>query len=502
MDLIFYKNLKKHKKTTEKNITFSVFGEGVISNEDDLISKPNECKVFHNFTLNDGALKTGLGFKDMEVPSSRTEISNWHTFNFEASNITAIKDITMFRYRDSQNDIYYYHLYLVSQADQVWYCLLIDTTGGTVINKSTTLVSDLISVIKYRIDSSDCLMYYIPTGMLYLTGYGREFYQGVPAFLSCVVHYGKVFGITNTNRNELVYSDNLDIRDWDDESGVVIEFLDERGSFEKLVSFNDYVYLFRENGITKISEYSNIDEFSFDHLYTSSSKIYEKSVCVCGEEVFFATRDGLYSFNGSRVQKICEDYDNYFQNLDNLNCSACCLDGKYYLATKLDFNDGQNVGCESSTSYTNNVLFEVDINTQKVDVLRGVDIKKIISVDTPFYSKVVACFNGTYCGHLGEVVHNGKLFSEVLPKSWSSFITDLGYKGKNKKIKEIILNTSTSCEVQIISDVETKTYSFNGSEKEQRCSASVNGKNFQFIFKTTEAECHISKPMIVFDVIS
>ena len=51
MVLIFYKNLKKHKKTTEKNITFSIFKDGVISNEDDLISKPNECKTFYNYTI-------------------------------------------------------------------------------------------------------------------------------------------------------------------------------------------------------------------------------------------------------------------------------------------------------------------------------------------------------------------------------------------------------------------------------------------------------------------
>ena len=137
-----------------------------------------------------------------------------------------------------------------------------------------------------------------------------------------------------------------------------------------------------------------------------------------------------------------------------------------------------------------------------MDVLRGVDIKKIIAIDTPYYSKVVACFNGSNIGKLGELVHNGKIFTSINNKSWSSFVTDLGYKGKNKKIKEIILNTSYPCEVEIVSDIETKTYSFDGSEKEQRALASVIGKNFQFIFKTDEENSHISKPMIVFDVIS
>lgn len=61
--MIFYKNHKKHKKTEEKNLVFSIFANGLVSNQDDLVAKPNECKNFYNLTFCDGALKTGLGFK-------------------------------------------------------------------------------------------------------------------------------------------------------------------------------------------------------------------------------------------------------------------------------------------------------------------------------------------------------------------------------------------------------------------------------------------------------
>ena len=503
MALIFYKNLKKHKKTEEKNITFSVFGEGVISNEDDLISKPNECKSFFNFTLLDGALKTGLGFKELEVPASTDNLTYVHNFDFASKNITEIKDLNLFRYLDIEDDCYYYHLIIMDQNDQLWTLLLIDNAGGLPISKSALYYTDLVSTCPYRIDQFDCLLYFTKTGMIYSSAYNTEKFNDVPALLSCVVHYNKVFGITNTNRNELVYQSNLDLREWSSEATSVIEFLDSMGAFTKLVVFNDYIYLFRENGITKISSYSSRDEFSFTHLYASTSKIYENSVCACGEVIFFVTREGLFSFNGTSVSKICEEYDNFFKNLDNSNCSSCCMDGKYYLATKCNFGDGEVIGCESNSTMKNNVLFEVDIESKKVDLLRGVDIKKIVSVDIPYYSKVVACFNdASNKGKLGELVHSGKNFNSVTTKKWQSFSTDLGYKGKNKKIKEIILNSSYPCEVQIISDVETKTYSFVGSDKEQRVLASVNGRNFQFVFITNEAESHISKPMIVFDVIS
>ena len=172
------------------------------------------------------------------------------------------------------------------------------------------------------------------------------------------------------------------------------------------------------------------------------------------------------------------------------------------MATRYDFNDELSLGCENETGYINNVLFEVDIETNSVDILRGVDIKKIIALDVPYFSKVIACFNGTNKAHLGELTHNGKIFTSSNQKFWTSFKTDLDFKGKMKRIKEIILNTEEDCEVIIESDLETKTYIFEGSEKEQRQLANVVGRNFQISFKSSSAESHISKPMIVFDVIS
>ena len=501
MVLIFYKNLKKHKKTTEKNITFSIFKDGVISNEDDLISKPNECKTFYNFTITDGALKTGLGFKDIEVPASESNLQTVHTYNMSTVGITEITAIDSFRYKHIEDDRYYYHINIVDQRGYLWICAVIDEIGYP-IAKSNLGFSDLVSTSPYRINDYDCILYFVPSGMIYSSGYETEKYTNVPPLLSVAVHYDKFFGITDTNRNELIYQDNLDLTNYDGADNKFIEFVDQRGAFTKLVTFNDYIYLFREYGITRISEYSTSGNFSFTHLYTSTSKIYENSVSVCGDLVYFATRDGLYSFNGSSVRRICEDFDSYFKNLDNTHCSACSMDGKYYLATRYDFNDELSLGCENETGYINNVLFEVDIETNSVDILRGVDIKKIIALDVPYFSKVIACFNGANKAHLGELTHNGKIFTSSNQKFWTSFKTDLDFKGKMKRIKEIILNTEEDCEVIIESDLETKTYIFEGSEKEQRQLANVVGRNFQISFKSSSAESHISKPMIVFDVIS
>ena len=497
--MIFYKNIKKHKKTSQKDIVFSIFANGVVSNQDDLVSKPNECKEYYNLTVNDGALKTGLGFRDLQVPASADDLENCHGYNF-AEKIDEIDGIWLDRWYNSDIEAYVYNLLMIDSTNYLWGVPMIDEYEGIVWSKSNKLSSYPTFQCQYRIDNTDCTLFFTEEGMLYTAAYGEGFYPDVPALISGVVHYDNFFGITNTNRNTLIYTTNLNLKEWSDEESSAIEFLDNRGSFTKLVAFNDYVYLFREYGITKISIYTSKDDFSFTHLYTSSSKIYENSVCVCGDKVFFMTRDGLYTFNGNTVSKVAEQYDDYFKNLDNSNCSSACLNGKYYIATKHYFNDGQQIGCEES-NFVNNVLFEIDIDNFSLNVYRGVDIRKILAVDNPYMSKLCACFYNNYKQQIGELTVDGKTFTNNNEKKWKSFETDLGYKSKEKKIKEIIINTLYDCNVEIKSDEETKVYSFSCSDKEQRLPVCVYGKNFQFSFFTDAEKCEICKPMIVFDVV-
>ncbi len=498
--MIFYKNIKKHKKSNEKNLIFSIFDAGVVSDLDDQLKNANECKSFYNLSYVNGALKTGLGFQDLAIPASIDNLQDCHTANF-AEDIDVIKGIWLDRWFQPDSNSYFYNLMLIDTKFKIWSLPLIDEFEGMVWPQSTALKSFPIYQCLYRISGKDACLFFSKEGMLAITSVTASLYENIPPIISCAVHYDKFFGITNTNRNMLIYKSNTNLLEWEDEENNTIEFLDNVGSFNKVIAFNDYVYLFREYGITKISIYSSTKDFSFTHLYNSASRIYENSVCLCGENIFFMTRDGLYAFNGNSVNKIASDYDVYFKNLDNKFASSACLNGKYYYATKCNFNDDNVVGCENQ-SYVNNVLFEIDINNFKLNLLRGVDILKILAIDIPYFSKLCACFNtDNFKQRVGELVYNGSIFENVTDKCWTSFFTDLGYKSKRKKIKEIIIISKFNCEIEIKSDEETKVYKFTGNPNEQRISVCIYGKNFQFSFKTNENQCDIQKPMIVFDVL-
>ncbi len=499
MALIFYKNLKKHRKITEKNLVFSIFDQGVTSNKDDQVCDARQCKSFHNLTYLDGALKTGLGFKDFEVPASLDKPNERHKIDF-SKKVDKVCGIWTNRWFYEDENAFSYNLYAIDTQNRLWGVVLIDELDGMLFQQYT-LPSYPTLQCSYRINNKDASLFFTTGGMVAFLTDVNGIYKNVPPMISCAVHYDSFFGITNTNRNTLVYTKNKDLLKWDDSANSTIEFLDNIGSFNKVVAFNDYVYLFRDFGITKLSIYTTKDDFSFTHLYNCPSKIFENTVCVCGDRIFFMTRDGLYAFNGNSVRKICQEYDVYLKELDNEHATCACLNGKFYLASRCNFDDGLKVGCESG-DYVNNVLFEIDIDTLALNLCRGVDVLKLLPIDTPFMNELCACFNTVYTQKVGFLTNSGSVFGSATQKSWTSFETDLGVKSKRKRIKEIVLTTHFPCKVRISSDEEEKVFDFDGKEDEQRLSVSVYGKNFQFEFFTDRQECFIQKPLILFDVMS
>lgn len=515
--MIFYPNHKNHKQTQEKNLIFSIFGDGITSDVDNSVAKPAQCEMFYNLSVVDGALKTGLGFEDLTVPASTDDLTTVHGFDF-ASKIDKILGVWVYRWvSEGENN---YQLLMLDSNYKVWAVLMIDPYSGFVIERSRRLKSFPTYCCTYRFDDVDSFVLFSKEGMVLFSGVMEGIYDQTPPMISCVVHYDNFFGVTNTNLSTLIYTKNLDLRNWQTEQSSAVEFMDNRGGFTKLVSFNDYVYLFREYGITKISIYTSKSDFAFTHLYTSTSKIFEDSVCVCGENVLFLTREGLCSFNGNSVNRVAEDYNKIWRRLDNTHVSTACLNGKYYVATRLDFDDGAKIGCENESGFVNNVLLEIDIENFDLQIYRGVDIVRLASADTPYFCKLVACFNGQHCQRVGQLTFGahqdenfddkaaldnsssvGKTFGQATEKFWKSYSTDLDFPGRRKKVKEIMLTTKGDVTMEIASDEETKTYTFEGGKNLQKIAANVVGKTFKFSFYTNSAQCEIEKPVVVFDVV-
>lgn len=196
---------------------------------------------------------------------------------------------------------------------------------------------------------------------------------------------------------------------------------DELGYARRILNFDENIYVFRDYGITKITQINN--KFTTNPVYSSSTQIFTNTISVCGNVILFMTRDGLYSFNGIKVTKCNIEISKMLSNLGD-NAVASSLGDKYYLALRLDFRDGKQVLCEEG-EYINNAILIVDIRDFSYQIIRGVDIGSLYALKTDMFEKMLLTFNSNYESKLGEIVDTSKCFDENLPKYWcSGLLTD------------------------------------------------------------------------------
>ena len=318
------------------------------------------------------------------------------------------------------------------------------------------------------------------------------------------MHYERMFAIMEGERNRLIFSANLDPTNWNEEldEGGFIEMQDDRGKLNKVVSFNDYIYVFRDFGIARVSAYGDQASFSVSQLFASSSLIYGNSVCVCGQKIYLLTRDGIHSFDGYTMTKLNLGIEKLFDGIQNDNCSTLFYNGKYYLACRLNFDDEEKVGCEAyEGGYINNALIEIDIKTNETTVYRGMDICSMLSLDDGNFCKFVACFNGEYKQKLGQLTNDGKMFGVPLKKVWKSPKSNMGYPGKLKTVKEIYIKSKSKANITISTEETQKTYTCQSSPKTERIKTNITGEQIEVKFESEDENSEISCPQITIGVV-
>ena len=360
------------------------------------------------------------------------------------------------------------------------------------------------SAVYYNINGTDVMLVSSPTdGMFkFQPATSSELLASAPKIISICRHYERVFAIEEGKRNKLVFSANLDPTNWDmnlDNAGY-IEIIDDRGCLQKVVSFNDYVYIFKEYGISRLSAYGDQSEFSLSSMFVTSGKIYGNSVCVCGDRIMFLARDGIYSFDGYSATKLSLNIESMFED-NNDKCCSAYHNGKYYLGCRLKYDDSEVVGCEAyDGGYVNNSLIELDLKTGDISLTRGVDLKDMCSIEYETVNKLAVLFNNEHKKKLGEMDASGAIFGVPLKKIWTSPYTNLGYPNKIKKITKFTLVAKENCKVIIKTDLETKTFEVKGKNSTSVIYPNLKGEMFQFSLETDGSFASIACPEITIDI--
>ena len=285
---------------------------------------------------------------------------------------------------------------------------------------------------------------------MYVWKSNRPPYQlsDAPIVTSMCVNGQVLFCALKKECYKIWYTRELEIDDIVDEvAGKNFITLDvELGFARKLITLEDKTYIFRDYGISKISLYK--DEIEVSEVFKTNTLICPNTICACGSNILFFTSEGLFSFNGTRVVK-CE------LNLTGLkpvldNAMADSLGQKYYLALKLDFNDGLSVGDEQNEGWVNNALLVVDCSDFSFQIVRGVDILKPLALKTLECEKLLVIFNTGNVRKIGEVIESSKYYDIVLPKLWRK--TNVLDTNNNKLVTKLIVKSDKDVVFNLIFD--------------------------------------------------
>lgn len=501
---MIYKNELLLKNKTTKKLSLSTFKHGVNTETDESSLPYSYAKVAYNYKFNRGELKTGIGFKTLTLPQTNDSNSVMRELQI-VEDFTKLNKLWLFPYYDTTFN-YRDHMLVLSFDNLVEYVKII---GINPVFENIDLAGELVftsepSAVYYNIDGTDVMLVSSPTdGMFkFQPTTTSELLESAPKIISICRHYERVFAIEEGKRNKLVFSANLDPTNWDmglDDAGY-IEIIDDRGCLQKVVSFNDYVYIFKEYGISRLSAYGDQSEFSLSSMFVTSGKIYGNSVCVCGDRIMFLARDGIYSFDGYSATKLSLNIESMFED-NNDKCCSAYHNGKYYLGCRLKYDDSEIVGCESySDGYINNSLIELDLKTGDISLTRGVDLKDMCSIEYETVNKLAVLFNNEHQKILGEMDQSGEIFGTPLKKVWTSPNTNLGYPDKVKKISKFTLVTKQDCKIIIKTDVESKTFDVKGKESTSVIYPNLRGEMFQFSIESCGNTASIACPEITIDV--
>jgi hypothetical protein len=302
-----------------------------------------------------------------------------------------------------------------------------------------------------------------------------------------VLHGERLFVTVAGERNAVWFSDDLDPTNWDASltGGGFIQMMDERGALNKVISYLNYVYVFRSYGISRISALGSQSDFSVSNLFVAGGKIYPDTVALCGDTVVFLAEDGLYAFDGLSARRLLKNLDGLVE--DGASAIGSYASGKYYLAFRRE-TDGDKVGVESG-EYENNALLVVELTSGRYALSRGMDIRNFCFLDDYGMTAV------TRDGKNGKVDKCGSLYGVALKKRWKIPKTDMGVVEK-KLIKELYLFTEYPCTVTLVGDEKRKTILFDGKNTVQRKRLTFASRRLGVEIESNVIKAGISRPTL------
>ncbi|MBE5757469.1 MAG: hypothetical protein E7345_00875 [Clostridiales bacterium] len=451
----------------------------------------------YNYSFDKGILSDGLGInnnplrivpdniqdKYLFVPPDNEEFDSLFLYNeWDGSSIHA--NMFIIAYMKSGN---FYYKYL--HADNVNFKLIPN------INFSQRPI-----VTQCKINNRDVALFVSKSDGMYIWSVVYDEAQKIDnseKISSMCYIYDRLFITTFNDRDKVFYSSDVSPVDFSSTSeGVgVIEFDDISGMASKLLSFNGYLYVFRDFNIAKITYNNEKELFKVNQIFVGNSYIYNKTISVCGTKIIYLTLDGLYEFDGTKSKKILSGLDFMFKNMANDDALGGYADGYYYLACKLNFNDNKKIGSENRVISKNNALLKIDVNDYTFSILRGVQVESMSEYHDIYDSTIFVTYldSTSNISKFGNVDMSGMLNGNATNKIWKSPNFDFG-SNNYKIIKDLTIMTASDCKLIIEYDGKNKVISLKGSNRYQKIPLYLKCKKISVAIESVDSGVKIVGP--------
>ena len=457
----------------------------------------DDAEIMFNFIVKDGKLFGEFGVNELSVC-----YDGEHTKTYVIDdNIAKILNCDFYSYYDSYSKKKYGYFVLFATKENnsnALYVSPFESSMNTFHEYSGVEFNDEPIVIKLYANEKDYLLF-VPTNSqdssCLWTNTSTSFSQNIPASLDAIFYDGKMYTIPKEKPHRLFVTSNTspDALISSQFVGDYLNFSDGLGDFFALKELNGCLYAFRQNGITKIMSSGCGEEFSYKTISFDFSQIFKNTICVCDDKFYMLSSKGVCVFDGIDFEFLEFGFENLIEK-KNDKLIACYYDGKYYVALNmLDKTKSQESPC---LGMENNSIISVDTQTKKVEVIRGVDVKKLTAINYGIENKIVCCFNGDNKNKLGQISNSGNIFGST-KKVWESYCCN--YPTGTKVLKSISLKGYGNFNIKLFVDEKMFEYNILLSNVTKRVNTNLKGEKLKVAVKSLETDAKIIDAKLEFE---
>ena len=393
--------------------------------------------------------------------------------------------------------IYYYRRIsgedVVLDRALVWcadgYVYSLKLAGGTPTKLAALYFTKEPSAVNYNFNGEDVMIFSSENGeMKIYDGTNVITVSSAPKVESMCIHGERLFLTDSSNHNSLWFSDDFDPNNWtisSTEAGY-IDFSDDLGNAIKVVSFLNYLFVFRDYGIMRLTAYGDQNDFLMKKVFTDTGRIYKNSIVSCGDKIMFCAEDGVYAFDGYEAVKVGKEFPKI---TDKKTVCAGYLDNKYYLACKL----------AQPGDLKNDSVIRFDTETKDISVLTDVQVAGFCCLKSAKDATLLCYFTGDNKNKLGMMSESGKVFETVTTKIYESPENTLG-SPYYKTIRGASVFTKYPITLKVILD--GKEYKFNIAAKDTQQYIPIEkcGIRVKFEIEAQTAHAYVSPISVDVDV--